>query len=182
MQARELPHEKSDRSGWDASDKNPTEGEVGSEVQRASRHDLVRALAGRYAHVGKVEKGQMLDEVCRLTGYTRKHALVLLRQPPAEVVAKRTRRRPRTFGVAEIELLKLCWMVTDGICAKRLAPFLPELLGRLRAWHALREVPMEVQDRVAQLSASSIDRALRPYRTRGKRRGVSTTRPGTLLK
>jgi len=41
---------------------------------------------------------------------------------------------------------------------------------------------MEVQDRVAQLSASSIDRALRPYRTRGKRRGVSTTRPGTLLK
>ena len=41
---------------------------------------------------------------------------------------------------------------------------------------------MEVQDRVAQLSASSIDRALRPYRARQKRRGVSTTRPGTLLK
>ena len=43
--------------------KNPTESEVG-EVQRASRYDLVRALAPRYAHVGKLEKGQLLDEVC----------------------------------------------------------------------------------------------------------------------
>src|ERR1051326_1855702 len=105
-QGRELPHKKSDRNEVVASDKNPTEGEVGSEVQRASRHDLVRALAGGYGHVGKVEKGQMLDEVCRLTGYTRKHALVLLKQPPPEVVPKRTRRRPRTFGPAEIELLQ----------------------------------------------------------------------------
>ena len=65
------------------SDKNPTEGEVG-EVQRASRYDLVRALAPRYAHVGKREKGQVLDEVCQLTGYTRKHALALLRHPPPD--------------------------------------------------------------------------------------------------
>src|SRR5262245_53588157 len=33
--------------------------EVG-EVQRASRYDLVRALAPRYARVGKLEKGQSL--------------------------------------------------------------------------------------------------------------------------
>jgi hypothetical protein len=32
------------------------------------------------------------------------------------------------------------------------------------------------------MSASSIDRALRPYRAREQRRGLSTTRPGTLLK
>jgi hypothetical protein len=53
-------------------------------VQRASRYDLVRALAPRYAHVGKLEKGQLLDEVCQLTGYTRKHAVALLRHPPPD--------------------------------------------------------------------------------------------------
>ena len=76
-----LPQKFSDRDGGFASDKNPTEGEVG-EVQRASRYDLVRALAPRYAHVGRPEKGQLLDEVCQLTGYTRKHAVALLGHPP----------------------------------------------------------------------------------------------------
>jgi hypothetical protein len=57
-----LPQKFADRNEAFASDNNPTEGEVG-EVQRANRHDLVRALAPRYAHVGKGEKSQILDEV-----------------------------------------------------------------------------------------------------------------------
>jgi hypothetical protein len=48
-------------------------------------------------------------------------------------------RRSPSYGPAEVELLKLCWLVTDGICSKRLAPFLPELLDRLRRRQALRE-------------------------------------------
>ena len=150
------------------------------EVQRASWYDLVRALTPRYAHVGKREKGQILDQVCQVTGYTRKHAVALLRQPPpAELPAKRSRHRSPSYGPAEVELLQLCWLVTDGICGKRLAPFLPELVRRLRRWHALRDVPAEVQ---AQMSAATVDRALQPYRVQHKRRGVSTTQPGTLLK
>jgi hypothetical protein len=47
-------------------------------VQRASRHDLVRALAPRYGHASKSEKGQILERVCKVTGYTRKYALALL--------------------------------------------------------------------------------------------------------
>ena len=62
-------------------------------MQRASRHDLVRALAPRYAHVGKREKSQILDQVCEVTGYTRKYALTLLKDPPEEPAFKRTRRR-----------------------------------------------------------------------------------------
>ena len=67
-----------------ASAKNPTEGELGEAVQRASCHDLVRALAPRYGHVGKAEKGQILDQVCEVTGYTRKYALSLLKKPPPD--------------------------------------------------------------------------------------------------
>src|SRR5438477_1472801 len=97
-----LPQKFADGNEAFAADKNPTEGEVG-EVQRASRYDLVRALAPRYAHVGKREKGQLLDEVCQLTGYTRKHALALLKHPPPdEPPVKRRRRRSPSYGPAEV--------------------------------------------------------------------------------
>ena len=63
-------------------------------MQRASRHDLVRALAPRYRHVSKREKGEILDEVCEVTDYTRKYVLTLLTDPPPDVrPVKRTRRR-----------------------------------------------------------------------------------------
>jgi hypothetical protein len=162
--------------------KNPTEGEVG-EVQRASRHDVVRALAPRYAHVSKREKGQILDQLCEVTGPTRKYALTLLKDPPDEPVVKRTRRRSPSYGPAEVELLRLCWLVTDGICSKRLSPFLPELLQRLRRRQALRQFPVAVQTRVAGMSAATIDRTLKPLREQTKaRRCISATTAGTLLK
>ncbi len=179
-----MPQKFADRNEVVASDKNPTEGEVDEAVQRASRHDLVRALAPRYGHVSKAEKGQILDQVCEVTGYTRKYALTLLSDPPADEPAiKRTRRRLPNYGPAEVELLRLCWLVTDGICSKRLAPFLPELLDRLRRRQALREFPVAVQTRVARMSSATVDRALKPLREQTKAsRGISTTKAGTLLK
>lgn len=64
-------------------------------MRRASRHDLVRALAPRCAHMGKSKKSQILDQVCQVTGYTRMYALTLLKRPPLEEpVVERTRRRP----------------------------------------------------------------------------------------
>jgi hypothetical protein len=181
-----LPHEKSDRNGFGASAKNPT-GAIAEDaaVQRSSRHDLARALSPRYKHASRPDKTRLLDEFCRLTGYSRKYALVLLRQPPPpppRSPIKRRRRRPRSYGEAEVALLRLCWTVSDGICAKRLAPFLPELLGRLRTYQALRGFAPETIARVAGMSASTIDRALRGWRPRGVHAGFSTTRPGSVLK
>jgi hypothetical protein len=117
-------------------------------VQQAC-HDLARAVAPRYVHASRREKGQVLDEFCAITGYTRKHALVLLSHPPAEQRVDNRRGRPPSYGPDEVALLRMCWGATDGICSKRLAPFLPELLDRLRGWHALRHVSAETIERVA---------------------------------
>ncbi|GAC1326333.1 MAG: hypothetical protein NVSMB2_25340 [Chloroflexota bacterium] len=65
----------------------------------------------------------------------------------------------------------------------RLAPFLPELLDRLRRRQALREFPIAVQARLAGMSAATVDRALKASREHAKKlRGLSTTKAGTLLK
>jgi hypothetical protein len=81
-----------------------------------------------------------------------------------------------------VALLRVCWAALDGICSKRLAPFLPELLKRLRYWHALHHVSAETIQRVAHMSPATIDRALASSRDGLPKRGLSTTRPGTLLK
>jgi len=127
-------------------------------------------------------RGQLLDEFCELTGYTRKHALVLLGCPPPEDRPPPYRGRLPSYGPAEVALLRMCWAATDGICSKRLAPFLPELLERLRHWHALRHVSAATIARVAQMSPATIDRALASSRAGLPKRGLSMTRPGTLLK
>src|SRR5215467_10121449 len=113
----------------------PTGGDDDEAVQQASRHDLARALAPRYMHASRSEKGRIVDEFCAITGYTRKHALVLLSNPPAEQRVYNRRGRPPSYGPAEVALLRACWAALDGICSKRLAPFLPELLERLCSGH-----------------------------------------------
>jgi len=141
---------------------NPTGSNDDERVQQASRHDLARALAPRYTHASRRQKGQLLDEFCAITGYTRKHALVMLSRPPVEDRARSVGGRPPSYGSAEVALLRMCWSATDGICSKRLAPFLPELLARLRHWHALRHVSAETIERVAHISPSTIEHSRRP--------------------
>jgi hypothetical protein len=177
-----LPQKNSDSAGGLCLTKNPTESGDDGAVQQASRFDLARALAPRYGRATKREKGQILDEFCAVTGYTRKHALVVLRCPPPEEPVSRYRGRARSYSEAEVALLRMCWAATDGICSKRLAPFLAELLERLRHWHALRHISAETIERVASMSPATIDRALAASRDGLPKRGLSTTRPGTLLK
>jgi hypothetical protein len=76
-----------------------------------------------------------------------------------------------------------CWELADGICGKRLAPFLGELLTGLAASTALpAEVTPAVVARVGGRSTSTVARLLAPERAAWPRRGLGTTRPGTLLK
>jgi hypothetical protein len=66
------------------------------------------------------------------------------------------------------------------LCGKRLAPFLDELVPALEAEGAVQVDPT-VRALLLQMSAATIDRRLRPFRLQ-QRRGLGTTKPGTLLK
>jgi hypothetical protein len=177
-----LPRQKCDRAGIRCLTKNLTEGS--GQVRRESRHEYARAIAARYRRSGRRDKGRILDEFTAATGYHRKYALALLRRPPASGAAGRGRReRPRLYGPAEVSLLRACWGLADGVCSKRLAPFLGELLAKLAACEALpAEATPEVLARVARMSPATVDRLLGPHRERWPRRGLGATKPGTLLK
>jgi hypothetical protein len=76
----------------------------------------------------------------------------------------------------------MCWEIADQLCSKRLAPFLPELLGKLQACGELPELSPGRVDQVAHMSSATIDRLLAPYRALPSGRGRSLTRPGSLLR
>ena len=77
----------------------------------------------RHGRVSKREKGQILDQVCEVTGYTRKYALTLLKDPPPdELPVKRTRRRLPSYGPAEVDLLQ-----GDASKAKKILDWEPKV-------------------------------------------------------
>jgi hypothetical protein len=67
------------------------------------------------------------------------------------------------------------------ICAKRLIPFLPELVPALER-HGHLDVSAEVRAQLLSLSRATADRILSSIRRDPALRGISTTRPGKLLK
>jgi len=77
--------------------------------------------------------------------------------------------------------LKLAWEAADRLCSRRLCPFLPELVRVLRVKGELRVVE-EAEAQLCRLSPSTVDRMSRRWRGGQPRRGLSTTKPGALLK
>jgi len=121
----------------------------------------------------------MLDEFTKVTGLHRKAAIRLLNRPDQSGISKR-RGRPAKYGYV-VQPLKAIWEASDRICSKRLQPFLPEMVKVLRQ-HGEQHFDNSLERQICQISASTIDRLLRPYRKLGGRKGLSTTKPGNLLK
>jgi Integrase core domain len=71
-----------------------------------------------------------------------------------------------------------CWL--GGPCGKRLAPFLPEIVDRLRAVGELR-IGGDTRDVLVGMSAATIDRWLAAARASMQLKGRSGTKPGSLL-
>ncbi len=149
-------------------------------MRRSSVKEYVEAIRVRYRKADRVEKGRMLGEFTEVTGYHRKSGIRLLRV--AEVRQRGTGRgRPRAYGPEVVHALKVVWEAAGQICSKRLAPFVPELVGVLER-HGEVMLAAEVKGQLLRMSASTMDRLLRPCRQQAKGRSVSTTKPGTLLK
>ena len=146
-------------------------------MTRSSVREYAAAVRPRYLAASKRERGQILTEFCRTTGYHRKAAVRLLRRSPP---AARPRRRPGRYGLEVALALKRAWEASDRPCSKRLAPFLPELVTSLER-HGELTVTAEVRAALVRLSPATIDRLLRPHRAVVGRRPFSQSRAPAAL-
>jgi hypothetical protein len=151
-------------------------------VRQESKHELAEGWHERYLKAGRKERGRLLDEFVALTGYHRKYATGLLKHgPPAPCPRSARRGRPVKYGPSVLAALEIAAEAAGWICGKRLAPFLSELVPALEREGAL-EVGGEVRQHLLTMGAATIDRRLRTIKVAEKPKGLSTTRPGSLLK
>lgn len=149
-------------------------------MTRGGVKEYIEAVQGRYLKARRKEKGQILDEFTRVTGYHRKAAIRLLSRGCKEDSGGR-RGRSKQYGIEVVAALKVAWEASDRMCSRRLQPFLPELVQVLER-HGEQTLRGETKEQLCRISAATIDRVLKPYRQRGLRRPFSTTKPGSLLK
>jgi hypothetical protein len=149
-------------------------------VTRRSILEYSQAIRGRYLQVGKEEKAKILDEFVQATGMHRKSAIRLLHRVEGSPGYKR-RGRPKLYGGEVKTVLKVVWEASDRLCSKRLHPFLPEMVRVLKANRELN-VTEKIESQLFRLSTSTIDRITRSWRLGQIHHGLSTTKPGTLLK
>jgi len=157
------------------------------------RKKATAIVAPRYQKARKKDKGVILNEFVKLTGYSRRYASYVLRSHGKRVwIDERTvvhgdirksipRKKPKVYDAAVEEALKKIWYIMDCICGKRLAPILREIVMRLERFREI-ELSAEVRQKLFTISSSSIDRVLAKERKRHQIKGRSNTKPGTLLK
>ena len=150
------------------------------DMRRSSVKEYSETMRQRYWGSSKSEKGRLLDEFVEVTGYHRKSAIRLL-SGSSSSGSTRNRGRPAVYDIEVRDALRTVWEASDRLCGKRLAPFMRELSERLVEHGELR-VTEEVMGQVGGVSASTIDRLMRPYKLVGVRKPFSTTKPGSLLK
>ena len=145
----------------------------------AKRESLAR-IHGRYQRAGRPHKSRILDEFCATCGYHRKAALRLLHRPLPTAPPKRSGPK-LLYDPAEVRpVLKLVWLASDQLCSKLLKAALPDWLEHHERGSA--PLPEAFKKKLLKISPAQIDRVLRAARVQHPRKGLSATRPGTLLR
>lgn len=148
-------------------------------MSQRSKRELLKAVRPRYLKANKAGKRGILDEFVAATGYHRKYAIRLLKKGPGPKARKKKGRR-KVYQGAVVQALTQIWEICGRICSKRLHPFLPEMLAVLERHNEI-QLSSETKALLLRMSRSTIDRCLQPARFE-QRRGLSTTKPGALLK
>ena len=146
-----------------------------------AKRELLAQVAPRYQQALPAQKSLILDEFVAATGYARKYAIRLLANPPLPVPSAIRRPRAPRYGPAVQAALEVAWAAANFIGPKRLVPFLPTLVPLLEQ-HGHLALADDVRAQLLALSPATADRLLQRVRQAQHPGGLSTTKPGTLLK
>ena len=151
-------------------------------MTKQEKRAYFEAIQVRYRRASKSRKTTILNEFCEVCGYHRKYALRLLNAPRY----KRKRIVHKSGPVSRyntpelLTALRSLWMASDQLCSKRLKEALPLWLPHYES--VFQVLPEGARELLKSISAATIDRLLKPVRAEYKRKGLSGTKPGTLLK
>jgi hypothetical protein len=142
---------------------------------------LSYVIRKRYQQSTKKEKGKILDEFIQNTNYNRSYARRILGSLKKQGRKKKHILRKRIYDASVFYPLRTIWIAADGICGKRLEPFIPDLLNILEKNREIK-LNKEIRKKLLSIASSTIDRMLKATKKSYQLKGKSTTKPGTLLR
>lgn len=143
-----------------------------------SKKDYLAAILPRYEGAGAEYKSRILDEFCEICGYHRKSAIRLLNR--IRGLPRRKPGRPSEYGDTERQILEVIWLTANRPCSTRFKTTLTVWLP----FYENEYGPVEeaTRKRLLKISARTLDRLMKPVRSKHGNRGRCGTRPGSLLK
>ena len=152
-------------------------------MSQKSKTEYLQEILERYKKAGKEVKRKILDEFCTVCSYHRKYAIKLLNQSPLQDTNKQRNRAGRkkkyhTEGV--INFLKTLWKKTNLICSDRLKAAIPIWLPIYKK--SISSLSAKDEELLRKISPATIDRILSKFRGKYTKRGLCTTRPGSIIR
>jgi len=149
-------------------------------MSNSAKKEYLREIRERYFLATKFERSIILNEFCAVCGFNRKYAIRLIYKK--EVAYTKRKGRPKKyFSTAILEFLKILWIVTNLACSKRLKAAIPLWLPHYENHHK-NNITDKEHNLLLEISPSTIDRLLKKLKSKYKKFGLSTTKPGSLLK
>jgi len=147
----------------------------------AAKYEYYQAIYDRYQSASKKEKTIILDEFCNNCNYNRKYAIRLLNSPvETKSLTNLSRRgRKKIYDDAIIEtVLTDIWKATNLPCSKRLKYLIPLWLP----FYKRQKISAPIKQKLLTISAATIDRIMAASRSQFSRKGLATTKPGSIIK
>jgi len=158
-----------------------TPGAMSSKMSQNTTRELLLKMRERYGRRGREGRSRLIDEVCEMCGYGRKHAIKILGRKLPIIGKEEKRGGPRLqYGEMERTVLKGIWLAAEQPCGKRLKEAVALWLPHYETEQGVLEEA--VRERVLAISPATIDRLLGPCRVALGSRGRCGTRPGSLLR
>jgi len=149
-------------------------------MSKNSRIEYLLSIKKRYNSSSKLEKKSILDEFCNTCGYNRKYSIRILNAKPRKQKKKKLGRQKKYEGEEFKGFLIKTWKASNLPCGKRLEPIIKIWLPKYI--ESGEKLTTETIEKLNDISASTIDRIFKPIRHRYKKRGLCTTKPGSILK
>lgn len=161
---------------------NITLKEEGYIMSPKARMEYLEKIYLRYKRANRKEKSVILNEFCINCNYHRKHAIRVLNNFKRFTKPKLKKRgKPSVYNKASvIEPLTRIWLAAYLPCSKRLKVILSLWLPSYAKEYG--GLALDTVKALLKISPATIDRLLEPTRSKYKRRGRATTKPGTLLR
>ena len=152
-------------------------------LQMSTKRQIIEKHRKRYQSMSKKQRSDLLDSLTATTGLSRDHLARMLRKGYCKPLQKQKDKRGRKpiYRIQHKRLLEYLWELIYCPSSRRLKAALPDVVASLKDLLQNRFEPKVIEE-ILKMSHGTMDRLLRNRRQETKPFGLSTTKPGSLLK